>query len=179
MHPLRLDYRKASITWTRQGSACLVLGLALVSSVGAYYEQLTMEVERATEALTSVRQFADRERKGKEKVTGELKAYRAEIKEAEAVLGRLTIPWDPLFVAVEQVGARHRDRIALLAIHPDVGERRVLIDGRSADLDVLLDFVTQLMESDIVSHAYLSHHQREDKDRAKPVLFSVVAEWKT
>jgi hypothetical protein len=66
-----------------------------------------------------------------------------------------------------------------MAIHPDVGERRVVIDGRSTDLDVLLDVVKELTEFDIISHAYLSHHQREDKEHAKPVLFSIMAEWKT
>ena len=179
MHPLRLNYTNAAVLWTRQGIAWLGIGLALVALTGTYYGHLAEETARATEGLESARQLTDQERMGKEKLSGELKNFRAEIKESQAVLERLTIPWDPLFVAVEMVGARHSDRIALMAIHPDVGERRVLIDGRSADLDVLLDFVTQLTEFDIISHAYLSHHQREEKDQSKPVRFSIVAEWKT
>lgn len=179
MHPLRLNYTNATVLWTRQGVAWLGVGLVLAALIGAYYGYLTGETSRATEGLESARQVTDLERMGHEKLTGELKTYRAEIKETQAVLGRLTIPWDPLFVAVEQVGARHRDRITLMAIHPDVGEQRLVIDGRSANLDVLLDFVTQLTEFDIISHAHLSRHQMEDKDRAKPVLFTIVAEWKT
>jgi hypothetical protein len=179
MHPLRLNYTNAPVLWTRQGVAWLAVGLVLASLIGAYYGYLSGETSRAVEGLESARQLTDLERMGHEKLTGELKTYRAEIKETQTVLGRLTIPWDPLFVAVERVGARHSDRITLMAIHPDVGERRVVIDGRSTDLDVLLDVVTELTEFDIISHAYLSHHQREDKEHSKPVLFSIMAEWKT
>lgn len=179
MHPLRLDYRSSSVTWTRQGIACLLLGLALAGATGLDYDREMTETERLTETLMSVRQLTDREKRGKDRWTGEFKAHRAEIKEAETVLKQLTIPWDPLFLAVEQVGARHHNRIALQAVHPDVGERRVSIDGRAADLDVLVDFVSQLAEIDIITHAYLSHHQREEQDRERPILFSVVAEWNT
>ena len=178
MYPLRLDYTNRAVLWTRQGAAWLGVGLFLVAVIGAYYGYLADETAGVTEKIDSARQLTNRERMGKEKLTEELKTFRADIKESQAVLAQLTIPWDPLFSAVEQVGGRHSDRIALMAIHPDVGEGRVVIDGRSADFDVLLDFVTELTEFDIIRHAYLSRHQREDKDQAKPVRFFIVAEWK-
>jgi hypothetical protein len=178
MHPLRLNYTNAPILWTRQGGIWLGIGLVLVASIGGYYGYLAGETTRATEGLESARQLTDRERMGHEKLSGELKTYRAEIKETQAVLDRLTIPWDPLFIAIEQLGARYSDRLTLMAIHPDMEKRQVVIDGRSADLDVLLDFVSHLTEFDIISHAYLSHHLREEKDQKKPVLFSIAAEWR-
>lgn len=178
MRPLKLNYTNASVLWTNQGGVWLAVGLVLAASIGAYYSHLTGETSRATEGLESARQLTDLERMGHEKLTGELKTYRAEIKESQTVLERLTIPWDPLFVAVEQMGARHNGKITLMAIHPDIGKQQVIIDGRSADLDVLLDFVKQLTEFDIIGHAHLSHHQREEKDQKKPVLFSIAAEWK-
>lgn len=177
MHPLRLDYTNRAVLWTRQGAGWLGIGLFLVAVTGAYYWYLAEETALVTEKIEAARQHTGRERMGKEKLTEELKTFRADIKESQAVLAQLTIPWDPLFSAVEQVGGRHSDRIALMAIHPDVGEGRVVIEGRSADFDVLLDFVTQLTEFDIIRHAYLSRHLREEKDHAKPVRFSIVAEW--
>ncbi|NWF73112.1 MAG: hypothetical protein HXY51_08775 [Nitrospirae bacterium] len=178
MHPLRLDYTNRVVWWTSQGAAWLGIGLFLVAVTGSYYWYLGEETALVMEKIEAVRQQTGRERMGKEKLTEELKTFRADIKESQTVLGQLTIPWDPLFVAVEEVWGKHSDRIALMAIHPDVSEQRVVIDGRSADFDVLLDFVTQLTEFDIIDHAYLSRHQREDKDHAKPVRFSIVAEWR-
>lgn len=178
MHPLKLNYTNTPVLWTRQGGIWLGMGLLLAASIGAYYGHLTGETSRATEGLESARQVTDLERMGNEKLTGELTTYRAEIKETQAVLERLTIPWDPLFIAVEQLGSRYSDRITLMAIHPDMDKGQVVIDGRSADLDVLLDFVAHLTDFDIISHAHLSHHQREEKDQKKPVLFSIAAEWR-
>ena len=177
MHSLRLDYTNRAVLWTGQGAIWLAVGLLLVAITGSYYWYLTEETVLVAEKIEAARQHTGRERMGKEKLTEELKTFRADIKESQTVLGQLTIPWDPLFIAVEQVGGRHIDRIALMAIHPDVGEQRVVIEGRSADFEVLMDFVTQLAEFDIIRHAYLSRHQREDKDRDKPVRFSIVAEW--
>jgi hypothetical protein len=178
MHPLRLNYTNVPVLWTRQGNIWLGIGLILVLSIGGYYGYLQEETSLATEGLESAKQITDLERMGTEKLTGELKTYHAEIKETQAVLERLTIPWDPLFIAVEQLGARYSDRLTLMAIHPDMDKGQVVIDGRSTDLDVLLDFVAHLTDFDIISHAHLSHHQKEEKDQKKPVLFSIAAEWK-
>ncbi len=179
MHTLRLDYTNTPVWWTRQGLVWLAVGVVLVIALGTYYGHLVAETGRAAEALDAARELTNQERMGNEKLTGELKTLRAEIKESQTVLARLTIPWDPLFIAVEQVQARHHDRISLTAIHPDVAEQRVILDGRAPNLDELLDFVRELPEYEIISRAYLSHHQREDKDAAKPVRFSIVAEWNT
>lgn len=181
MYPLKLDYAAATVLWTRQGLLCLLLGLSLTAGSLVYYQDLRSEHDGTTEALAAIQKRMDREQRKKDKLAAELKSHRAEIQEAGVVMKRLTIPWDALFGAVEQVGARHLNQIALLAIHPDVDERRVVIDGRSADLDVLLDFVAQLRDSRIIRNAHLAHHhlEPEKKDRGKPVKFTVVAEWNT
>lgn len=181
MYPLKLDYANTKVTWTPQGVVCVVLGLALTAGSVSSYQYLHMKLDDTTETLAAVQKRIDREQRKKDKLAAELKSHRAEIQEAEVVMKRLTVPWDALFGVVERVGARHLNQITILAIHPDVDERRVVVDGRSADLDVLFDFVTQLQESKIIRSARLGHHHLEldKKDRARPVRFTVVAEWNT
>ena len=51
MHPLRLNYTKAPVLWTRQGVALLAVGLVLAALIGAYYSYLSGETSRAAEGL--------------------------------------------------------------------------------------------------------------------------------
>lgn len=178
MHPLKLDYITKVPMWTREGAFWLMIGLGLLMGAGTQYSELSGETSQISERLEQLQQADARERRNQTRTAEQLKAHRAEITESQGVLSRLMLPWDRLFVAVERSAVRHRDVIALTAIHPDLGEGRVVIEGAASDMERLLDFVADLPKSPIIRHAFLSHHQREDKETEHPVRFSIIAEWK-
>jgi len=178
MPMLFLDYHRTIPVPTRGGFILLLAGIALVVQFIVYHRGQVGEMDRLRESLGQASQVASTAG-ASVTVTGDARRLDAEIRQANAVLRHLTLPWEGLFRVVESASQQHSKQIALLSIQPDAEKRQVRISGEAKGLDVLLDYVRRLSKSDSVANVYLLSHQVQSQDRERPVSFSLIAEWNT
>ncbi len=173
-----LDYRTGRPSVNGQGLLWLAAGLSVLVSVGMYYVELVQGIEQYGGRIETLRSFVSRNVQGEKQAAGDAKLLQAEMKEAKAVLRRLSVPWDEFFRALEEATRRHAEGIRVIDVQPDAEKGHVVINGESKDFDVLLDYVVQLGQDDILRHVRLVNHQIQREAPGKPVRFSVVAEWR-
>lgn len=95
--------------------------------------------------------------------------------EAEQVAQRLAQPWDPLFQAIE--GAT-TNRVALLAVEPDVSRSTVAIAGEAADHKAVIEFMHRLNGNGRFQGAHLLRHELRGDDPQRPIVFTLQVQWR-
>lgn len=101
-------------------------------------------------------------------------ATLTEIAVANAVIDQLTLPWERLFRAVEGASV---PRVALLGIAPDARAGTVEIAGEATDSDAMFDYLKRLKQQPQLREAYLLTHQRDVRNGARPLRFTLTATW--
>ena len=101
-------------------------------------------------------------------------ALQQQIRQANAILQQLALPWDALFQTLE--ATRDQD-IALLSIQPDAAKQSVRIGGEAKNLTTLLAYITRLEQGRVLDHVYLTSHEVRTQDAEQPVRFSLAAHW--
>ncbi|MCG6877296.1 MAG: PilN domain-containing protein, partial [Betaproteobacteria bacterium] len=96
-----------------------------------------------------------------------------EIRDANAVIERMNVPWDALFRELEAAAG---DGVALLAIQPDPTSRRVRIAGEARELGAVLGYVERLEAREGLAHVHLLGHEMRDA-APRPVAFTLIAQW--
>ena len=97
-----------------------------------------------------------------------------DFRQAEQVIGRLTLPWDALFRAVE--GAVDK-RVALMTIEPDARKGEVVLGGEAADYAAVLGYMERLSSPDLLKGVHLVRHELREDQPGHPVRFTLVARW--
>lgn len=178
MHPLFLDYKRSLAPPRRAGYIFLALGCALVLQLFVYHRGQERNIEQYQENLGS-HATAPSTPARLAPINGDIQQLGPEIRQANIVLRQLITPWEPLFKAVESSSQQHGKNIALLTIKPDAEKRQIKISGEAKNLDVLLDYLRLLAKQESLLNVYLLSHQVQQQDRDKPVVFSLIAEWRT
>lgn len=179
MHALKLDYCYRPPFLTMQGVIWLMLGVVLVtSSVFSYIEGLAA-IQQQEEREEALRNRLDRAKRARDLKVADAKRLEPELKDAHAVLRRLSMPWEEVFGALEQATRRHQDRIRVLGVQPDVDKGLVLLSGEAKDFDELLNYLEELGGSRVLMRARLLNHQVQGEAAGRPIKFYAVAEWKT
>lgn len=171
MTRLQLDYQVGKpFPWA--GAVLLALALLVSSLIGAYYhyviertaywEAKTGRVEKGSESHVS----ADA------RTTNDL---AMEIRHANEVLNKITLPWNTLFQAVEWSSGKD---VALLAMEPDADKHVVKISAEAKNIAAVMSYLRHLEAQDIFSSVYLQSHQVQLRNPEKPVRFTLVASWK-
>jgi hypothetical protein len=96
---------------------------------------------------------------------------REEIVAAQAAMGELALPWEPLFRALESVKS---PGVKLLALEPDPRRRRLRITAEAASVEEMLNYVEALNQAPLLQDVFL---QRQERDEAGRLKFSVEAIW--
>lgn len=99
-----------------------------------------------------------------------------EWRSAEQAVQRLALPWDELFGRVE---AAAYERVALLAIEPDVNKRELSITGEAPDYLAVLTYVARLGEPGMLTDVHLVRHEVRQDEPRQPLRFTVAARWST
>jgi hypothetical protein len=99
-----------------------------------------------------------------------------EWRSAEQAVQRLALPWDELFGRVE---AASYERVALLAIEPDVNKRELSITGEAPDYLAVLTYVARLGEPGMLTDVHLVRHEVRQDEPRQPLRFTVAARWST
>lgn len=172
MTELRLDYQhNPPFPWL----GTILLGLAIIVLIlsGTYYINLGNQV---TASQAKVAQAGNR---GGQRLSGGSTnrspvEVAQEVKNANEVLRRLTVPWESLFHALESSGNQN---ITLLAIEPDIEKQQVKIKGEAKDFNALINYITHLQGQEVFGSVYLQNHDVQQQDPDKPVRFSLLAAW--
>ena len=173
MRPLSLDYRRTSASFTKIGLLLLLIGLAAAVAVGYEFRTVGIELTVAEERTGHLERLVQQRGAPKQsKLTPEL---LHEVQQANEVLHQLAMPWEGLFKTLE---ASDNDRVALLAIQPDVRKRLVKLNGEAKDFTALLDYLKQLEQDKALTDIVLLNHEIHQQDPEKPVRFAVSAAWR-
>lgn len=170
--PLDLDYqRRRRAVWA--GLAVLAIGLALASAVGVRYWKLQREVALWNAKAAEAERVAGRLPQAP-RVAGDKAEIARQVKDANAVLRRLAVPWQALFAAIESSKGKE---VALLTVNPDAEKGLVRIGAEAKGLDEMVRYLKRLQRQPALGEVVLLNHQVQEKDPQKPVRFSVTAAW--
>jgi Tfp pilus assembly protein PilN len=103
-------------------------------------------------------------------------ATRREFDAARRILQELTLPWEPLFRAIESSLDK---QTALLAIEPDAGKGMVRITGEARDYLAILAFMRRLEQAGALVAVHLLNHQIREDVAERPYQFILAASWRT
>ena len=171
MQALSLDYERKPRRGSRLGLLVLLLGLIAVLVVA----DLAVEANREKTESESMLTRGDRKRvpvvRGAERDT---KRTAEEMKIADSIAGRLTLPWADLFDALE---SSSNNTVALLALEPDLPKRVLRITAEAKNKADMLAYVGRLSEDSRLLNVHLMDHQLQAQTPGEPVRFSVQASW--
>lgn len=173
MHfPVRLDYQRSAKPFPWPGAALFIVALAALALSGGYYYELTLKASGWEE---KVRQIERASHKGKWTIHGDARETALEIQHANDVLRQLSLPWEPLFQAVETSTGKE---VSLLGMEPDVQKHVVKITGEAKNIPAMLGYIQRLEARKEFGSVYLQNHRVQQQDPEKPVRFSVLATWR-
>lgn len=171
MRALEIDFARRAKPFSVAGVAVFVVG-ALALGQAIHVERDSADEIAAAEArlnrLTRVNPALASQSAGGE-------SLREEIAQANEVLQQLTLPWQPLFQAVESSADKD---VALLSIQPDAMKRVVRLAGEAKNFKALLGYISRLEASGYLGRVYLTSHEIKTQDPDKPVRFALVADWR-
>lgn len=168
MKPRRvdLDYVAAPRRLRWPGLALLGVSLALAGYLGLRYDGARRESARM------------------EMQMGLLAPHRAparplppgllddQVKNADAVVRQLTLPWGPLVGVLEQASTRD---VALLQLQPDATQRTLRLTGEARDRAAMFEYLRRLSSAKRLADVHLVSHQVEHANPQRPIQFSVQA----
>lgn len=97
-----------------------------------------------------------------------------DVRAAEAIARRLTLPWEALFGPLE---ATRLTGIRLSAITPDAERRTVTVTGEAKDYLQVLNLVAALSHDETLSRVRLVRHEPRGEDPRFAVAFELAARW--
>lgn len=171
---LELDFLTDRPKPASTGYVVLFAGLAALAAVFVEHRALDAETSVLESRIADYRRMVRREQPPIREASIDSKALVQEIRQANAVLAQLNLPWDALFRELEGAAI---DGITLLAIQPDVGSGQVRISGEAKTYDTALAYVAKLEASERFANVFLTSHEIRATAPQRPVVFGLVADW--
>lgn len=168
---LALDFKRTPRPWAWLGVLLLVIGAAWLAQVVNSARTLSGQIELA-EARQHVMARHSKIKPAAPPLDAD--ALQQQIKQANAILQQLDLPWNALFQTLETT--RDKD-VALLTIQPDAAKHRVRIGGEAKNLPQLLGYIAHLEQGRVLRHIYLTSHEIRTQDAEQPVRFTLLADW--
>lgn len=173
MRPLFLDYQRKAPGGSRLGWAVLAAGVVAAGIAIHAFVETSRELQQAEYTLSRL------ERKPVPVVRGDLARSDTvrlgdEIKFANSVVERLTLPWEDLLQALE---ATTTGDVALLSVEPDAQRKLLRITAETKNKSDMLAYVDRLSGSRRLTGVHLVSHQVGNQEPGQPVRFSMQAYW--
>lgn len=173
MRALMLDYQRSAqpgwVSWLLFGN-----GLAVAAGAVFYYVALSSELSGWERKASETVQHARRGTTAIGTEPRKQEEVERELKSANEVLRKLTVPWESLFMTLE---ATRGDKIALLAMEPDVRKGQVRIIAEAKTSNDMLDYLRRLGSEAAFSGVILVNHQIQQQDAERPLRFSIAVNW--
>ena len=173
MAPLLLDYERKARPGAWIGWAVLAAGIASAAAAGHAFVAAS-EQKADVEAMLArlQRKTVPGSRIGLSERDAQFHAE--EVKRANAVAERLTLPWQDVFQAVHAAATKE---VALLALEPDAQKGSVRITAESKDKADMLAYVGRLSRDERLGNVHLLSHHVQAQAPGRPVRFSLQASW--
>jgi hypothetical protein len=160
---IELDYVAAPRRPVWLGIAVLVVSLAAAGDLALRQQS----VQRDLAAVAAVQGARDTS-----PARGAAKGVEEELKQAEAVVRQLTLPWSDIVRAVE--GASMRE-VGVLNMQPDAQQRLLKLTAEAKSREAMLEYVRRIAQTKGLSNVYIVSHQVQTEDPSRPIQFSVQA----
>jgi hypothetical protein len=171
---LHLDFVRPRAPRHGLGAALLALGVFAAVATLVEYRALAGEAGRLEARIADTQRMARRELPRLRQAALDPKALADEVRNANAVLAHLTIPWDALFREIEAAGDAS---VALLAIQPDAANRAVRIAGEARRFEDVLAYIGRLEARPALANVFLTSHELRPGGAQRPVAFTLVGQW--
>lgn len=172
MKPIAIDFKRARAGLGGLSLALLAAGLIAVAYVGSAQRELAARIRDAESRVNRLEQTGTRRLPVTHAEDGA--ALQLEVRQANAILRELAMPWNGLFTAVETSGEKD---VALLSVQPDAQRRVLRLSGEARNLAALLRYVERLEKNPALSRVYLTQHEIRGQDPERPVRFALNADW--
>ena len=166
---LQLDHLAPTRHPRWPGNALLAISLAIAAELTQRYHEAEAELERlaAAQGLVAAPRTAAL-RQSKQRVDDS-------VKEVEAVMGQLTLPWGQLIETIENTGSND---VAILQLQPDAQQRVLRITGEARNQGAMVDYLKRLAGARGFAYVHLLSHQVQQDDPHQPVQFAAQASFK-
>lgn len=165
---IELDYRGRG-AYSRPGAFALAAALAFAAHVGAQYWSVREDVALKEARLAAGAAMRVPRPVARQPINPEEYAF------ARETIRRLSTPWGPFFRALETANT---ERMALLAIEPNVDSRTVTLTGEAKDYLVTLTYLARLAEQEPLQRVHLMRHEMRRDAPRRPIVFTISAGWK-
>lgn len=103
---------------------------------------------------------------------GASKSAEEDLKQAEAVVRQLTLPWSDIVRAIESASMRE---VGVLNMQPDAQQRVLKLTAEAKTREAMLEYVRRIAQTKGLSDVYIVNHQVQADDPSRPIQFSVQA----
>jgi hypothetical protein len=173
MERMHLDFLRPHAHRVGLGVLLLLAGAVVTGALLAQHYRVAREAALLDERISDASRMARRAMPRLEPRRAGGRALSEEIRDANAVIERLSVPWDALFRELEAVSG---EGVALLAIQPDPASRKVRIAGEARKLEAVLAYVERLEARKGLANVHLLAHEIRDTPQ-RPVAFTLTAQW--
>lgn len=174
MRALELDFLNPGRARTRLGLLLLLAGVGATAAVAWRAQTLDDQVQVLSQRVGDTRKLARRDGPVSAEPARDPKLVAQEVIRANAVLANLAVPWDALFGELEAAASGN---VALLAIQPASGGRKVQLSGEARRFDDLLAYVARLEATPGFANVFLTEHEVRAGAGEQAVTFTVTADW--
>ena len=174
LRPLSLDYQRNRRPASRLDKTLLTGALMAAVFSGIHYLNISAETVALEEKQAAVQHQPKHDVLDARLASLDAQQLKTEVKQANAVLAQLALPWESLFADLD---TSQRERVALLVIEPDTEKRVIKVTGEARDFSAMLGYVTYLQGRPSLTGVYLQNHHIEQQTAEQPVRFSLLASW--
>jgi len=154
--------------------ALLLIGGMLLLGVVYQFKQIAADIRSWEVREAHFVQQQKESRQSRVPVARIRKVTQQEIKQVNAVLQQLDLPWEQLFDALEMADSPD---IALLSLQPDVSGQTVRLTGEARHLAAVVQYVQALELEPALKHAHLVSYKTRQDHPYHSVIFSMSATW--
>ena len=174
MRALALDLQNSHRAPSWPNILLLLAGLITTTYLANHSIKAFSEIDALEEQQSALQYRSGHSATSARSSTLSAERLQAEVKQANAVLDQLGLPWGPLF---EDIESTPRDKVALLSIEPDCQKRIIKISGEAKDLGSMLGYIRGLQQKGSLAGVYLKSHRVQEQTAERPVHFVVMASW--
>lgn len=162
---------------TRAGWGMFGVGLIAAAVAAVLYAGIVERSEQWEQAVRKASRADPAARAGDGASMDPLVRTRltAQVADANDVIGRLSLPWNALFLSIEGCAL---DTVALLGVQPQPEQRLVTLVGEARSYADILEYMERLDASVAFVHSRLVSHKVEREAPGHPVGFVIAAQWR-
>jgi len=170
MKRLELDFIASPRRRVWPGALLLAVSLGFAGVLGLHFRSIHIELER----LKTAGMLVSTERPTERALSKE--RLDEAVRNAEAVVRQLTLPWASLADSVEAAATKD---VALLQLRPDAQQRLLHLTAEARHQDAMLEYLRRLAATSALTDVHVVSHQVQLERPQHPIQFAVQASFRS